>query len=93
MTDCARITASEVARLAGYSLVTLGRRVAQGKMPKPVDKARERLFDRRAVYKALGIPLEPEQHSEPEDDNPWDQAANAYAQRQAAKVHGRKEQA
>lgn len=93
MIEPARIPASEVARLAGYSLVTLGRRVAAGKMPKPVDKARERLFDRRAVYKALGIPIEPAQHAEPENENPWDRAADAYAERQSAKIHGRKETA
>lgn len=88
----ARIPASEVCRLAGYGRVTLGRRIKEGKMPAPVDRGRERLFDRMAVHKALGISTEAEQH-EPEEDDPWGKAANAIAQRRAAAVYRRKETA
>jgi hypothetical protein len=87
-----RITASEVCRLAGYSRVTLARRVKSGVMPAPVDRGRERLFDRLAVYKALGISTETEQH-DPEETNPWGRVVDAVSQRRIAAVHGRKETA
>lgn len=87
--DSPRLTASEVCRLAGYGRVTLGRRVRDGLMPKPVDRGRERLFDRQEIYKALGIAMETPQHVEPEEDDPWGRAADAIVERHHAEVHGR----
>jgi hypothetical protein len=87
-----RITASEVCRLAGYSRVTLARRVKSGVMPAPVDRGKERLFDRLAVYKALGISTETKQH-EPEEANPWGRVSDAVSQRGTSALHGRKETA
>lgn len=89
----ARIPASEVCRLAGYGRVTLGRRIKEGKMPAPVDRGREQLFDRAAVHKALGIPSAAEQHAEPENDDPWGKAAHAIAERRTAALHRHKETA
>lgn len=91
--DSPRLTASEVCRLAGYGRVTLGRRVRDGLMPKPVDRGRERLFDRQEIYKALGIETETPQHVEPEEDDPWGKAVDAFAKRESARLHGRKETA
>lgn len=51
----ARLTTSEVCELARYKRDTLWRRIREGKMPKPVDRGREALFDRAAVEKALGL--------------------------------------
>ncbi len=62
----ARYTASEVCRLAGYSKVTLWRRIKDKRMPQPCDRGRERLFDKRAVDRALGLVTEKEQ------DGGWD---------------------
>jgi len=59
--ESARYTASEVCRLAGYSKVTLRRRISAGRLPKPVDRGREMLFDRQAVDRALGLAPEKEQ--------------------------------
>lgn len=50
-----RISASQVIDLAGISPATLAKRIREGTMPLPVDKARERLFDRDAVLRALGL--------------------------------------
>ncbi len=49
------IGAAEICRLAKISRPTLTRRVQAGKYPKPVDRGRETLISRRAVYQALGI--------------------------------------
>lgn len=86
---CARLTLSEVCQLAGYSRTTLEKRIKAGRMPAPVDRGRERLFDRQAVYKALGILVEPSQHAAVEQSDPWGKAANAIAQRHTASLHGR----
>lgn len=56
-----RMTTTEVCELAGYGPVTLMRRVRAGRMPEPVDRAREHIFDRDQVMKALGlVELQPE---------------------------------
>lgn len=56
-----RITTSQVLDLAGISMVTLRKRIAEGKMPPSVDKGFELLFDRDAVLRALGLVNEPVQ--------------------------------
>lgn len=50
-----RITTEQVLDLAGISSPTLTKRIKEGRMPCPVDKAHERLFDRDAVLRALGL--------------------------------------
>jgi len=87
-----RLTLHEVCTLAGYSRTTLEKRIKAGKMPAPVDRGRVRLFDRRAVYKALGMITEESQHGatiESENQDPWGAAAHALAQHHAATLHGR----
>lgn len=74
----ARLTASEVCHLAGYGRVTLGRRIRDGKMPPPVDRGKERLFDRAAVYRALGMD---QQFGKDERRNPFEQALDALPPR------------
>lgn len=90
-----RIPSSEVCRLAGYGPVTLRRRVKAGRMPKPVDKGAENLYDRAAVYQALGIAEERGQHVEEtgRSESPWGKATHALAERRAARLHGHKETA
>lgn len=41
--------------MAGYGKCTLWRRIRENRMPEPVDRGREALFDRKAVEKALGL--------------------------------------
>jgi Bacterial dnaA protein helix-turn-helix len=53
-----RITTDHVCDLAGYSPGTLASRIKEGRMPKPVDKARQHIFERDAVLKALGLARE-----------------------------------
>ena len=43
-----QLAASEVCHLASYGRVTLGQRIKDGKMPQPVDRGEEHLFDRAA---------------------------------------------
>src|SRR5262245_58488259 len=50
-----RLTTDEVCDLARFGEVTLWRRIRDGKMPRPVDRARQHLFDRDAVLRALGM--------------------------------------
>ncbi|MCV0416515.1 MAG: helix-turn-helix domain-containing protein [Brevundimonas sp.] len=51
--DVERMTTDEVTALARISRATLWRRVAAGRLPKPVDQARQSLFLKSAVVKAL----------------------------------------
>jgi hypothetical protein len=83
-----RMFASEVALIAKVSRVTVQRRINDGKLPKPVDRGKEDIFDRRAIYQALGIALESGNHAptdQPEDD-PWLRGANAIAERRASSI-------
>lgn len=50
-----RITTTDVCRIAGYGPKKLHRLVQQGKMPAPVDRGEQYLYDRDAVFAALGI--------------------------------------
>ena len=63
----ARYTTSEVCAMAGYGPTTLWRRIQQGRMPKPVDRGRENLFQAREVKQALGIDPGPDRAQ----DDPW----------------------
>jgi len=51
-----RVTTSEVMALARISRATLWRRVASGRLPQPVDHARQALFLKADVIQALSIP-------------------------------------
>ena len=57
-----RLTTSEVCRIARFSRATLWRRVASGRLPKPIDHAREALFCAKAIKSALEErwPIEPQ---------------------------------
>lgn len=48
-----RLTTAEVMMLARISRATLWRRVASGRLPRPIDQARQSLFSRVAVITAL----------------------------------------
>lgn len=50
-----RIYTSEVCRLARYGPGKLWRERQAGKMPAPIDRGRQDIFDRDAVLKALGM--------------------------------------
>ena len=49
-----RLTTSEVCAMGRFSTATLWRRVRYGRLPKPIDHAREALFDADAIHSALG---------------------------------------
>lgn len=51
-----RVTTREVMALARISRATLWRRVASGRLPQPVDQARQALFLKAHVIQALSIP-------------------------------------
>lgn len=51
-----RVTTREACRLARVSRATLFRRIAQGRLPGPVDRGRELLFCRRSLISALSSP-------------------------------------
>jgi hypothetical protein len=70
-----RLTRDQVCEIAGYGPQTLARRIAGGRMPKAIDRGRQALFDREAVYRALkiGAPATTE-----EDDQPITFDAEAF---------------
>lgn len=51
--DVERMTTDEVMALARISRATLWRRVAVGRLPQPIDQARQSLFLKSAVVTAL----------------------------------------
>lgn len=51
-----RLTTTEVCRLARLSRATLWRRIAEGRLPRPVDHGRQALFCAQAVRQALMRP-------------------------------------
>lgn len=87
-----RIMLSEVCRIAHLSRVTIQRRVKAEKLPKPIDRGTEAIFDRRAIYQALGIALESVKHDTEETAgaDPWLQGAHAIAKRRVAAICGDK---
>lgn len=74
-----RIVMGEVCAIAHVSRITIQRRVKKGTFPKPVDRGREAIFDRKAVYGALGIAQEAGNHATAETPDPWLAAADALA--------------
>lgn len=66
-----RIPASVVCKLAGYSKSTLLKRIRGGRMPQPVDRGREMLFNKSEVVEALGLTGE-----QKDAGNPWEAALN-----------------
>lgn len=52
-----RLTTAEVCAQARLSRATLWRRIACGRLPRPVDYGRQALFCRSAVLEALARPL------------------------------------
>jgi len=50
-----RIKTSDVLEVAGYGIATLQRRIREGKMPQPIDKAGSFIFNRDEVLQALGL--------------------------------------
>ena len=55
-----RLTTREVCAAARISRATLWRRVACGRLPGPIDHARQALFCAQAVQRALDAPPPPE---------------------------------
>ena len=84
MTLPARMTASEVIALARFSRQTLRRRIKRGAFPKPVDEAREQIFDRDAVLKALGMVKDEQPVPAPEPEFAFD--ADAFNRDRARRV-------
>jgi hypothetical protein len=84
-----RLTRDEVCILAGYGPQTLARRIAAGVMPAPVDRGRQALFDRAAVYEALGKPHsehEPAAEAAESAADPWTVDPDAIREALARKV-------
>lgn len=59
-TPLARLTTTEVCQIARISRATLWRRVACGRLPKPIDQARQALFCAEGIERALRDPKPPE---------------------------------
>ena len=78
-----RIGMGEVCAIAMVSRVTIRRRFNADppRFPKPVDRGQEAIFDRKAVYDALGISPETGNHATPEPQDPWMVGADALAAR------------
>jgi predicted DNA-binding transcriptional regulator AlpA len=82
-----RIAISEICHIAKISRSTVQRRIKKGIMPNPIDRGHEQLFDRKAVYKALGICLISGDDSPSE--NPWLRGARAITEHRVAPVRNR----
>lgn len=54
-----RLTTDEVLALARISRASLWRRVADGRLPLPIDRGRQALFSRAAVIDALATACRP----------------------------------
>jgi hypothetical protein len=76
-----RIGMSEVCAIAMVGRLTIQRRIRAHKFPEAVDRGRESIFDRKAVYGALGIVLEGGEHASPETLDPWLAGADALIAR------------
>lgn len=53
MSEPVRLTTAEAVALSRLSRATFFRRLAQGRLPRPVDRGRQSLFDREALLRAL----------------------------------------
>lgn len=74
-----RLTTRQVCEIAGFSEETLRRRIKAGRMPTRIDRARQNLFDRDEVLRALGMKDEEQGHS------PWAIDPDAFRQARARK--------
>ena len=79
MKEPVRITTREAIALSRLSRATFWRRIAQGRLPGPVDRGRQALFCREAMLRALTAGRE--QHTSAAD---LSAAAAALRRRQAA---------
>lgn len=79
----ARIYTSEVCRLARYGPGKLWRERAAGLMPNPIARGREDIFDRDAVFKALGMVKDAGPH---DSANTWDVDPNAIRDARPRKI-------
>ena len=61
--DTERLTTDEVLKMARISRASLWRRVASGRLPMPIDRARQALFSRAAVMAALKVDSRPAAHA------------------------------
>lgn len=77
-----RLYTSEVCRIARYSVATLWRERKAGRMPDPIARGRQHLFDRDAVFRAL---RSPQKETNPEQD-PWSVNPDAIRQARAGQV-------
>lgn len=50
-----RLSTTQVLDLVCISAPTLAKRIREGTLPPPIDKARERIFDRDDVLRAIGL--------------------------------------
>lgn len=50
-----RLTKSEVCAIARISPATMWRRIKAGRLPLPIDRGRESLFDRDSVLRSLSL--------------------------------------
>jgi len=79
-----RLYTSEVCRLARYGVSTLWRERKAGRMPGPIGHGRQDIFDRDAVFKALGMIQDAA--ASPADDDPWSVDPDAIRQARARQV-------
>ena len=87
MTDLPpRLHQPQVLALAGYSVATLRKRQAAGRMPMPVDRGgRGGIYDRDAVLKALGLAQDENAEHTPD---PWDVDPDALNRRLSRPIRG-----
>lgn len=82
-----RLLRSEVLQLARYSLSKLRARIKDGRMPRPIDRGTEAIFDRDAVLRALGLM----QDEKPEQsDDQWGVDPDAIGEARARRVGPRR---
>jgi hypothetical protein len=79
-----RITTSEIAAIARVSTTTILRRADGKRLPRSIDHGKEHIFDRRAIYAALGIQQPDRNHVTKESENPWLRGARALANRRTS---------
>jgi predicted DNA-binding transcriptional regulator AlpA len=75
---------TELCELMMLSRQTVDKRIRACKMPKPVDRGRERLFDRAEIYRFLNVDTDAKD-TEPEE-NPWARGARIMAESMRAEA-------